>query len=254
MVHACKTALKAMLSWIDPMASCVLEIGVHSTLAVRREQVSTTHATRLLYVSDIHLTPNRLAVLCEQLKEVLQSTSPHLVLLGGDIVDSARAISCLPVLLGVLREHSPLVAAVPGNHDEDAGLQQVARAVRAAGVHWLPDGALHFRPESDRRIVVHASVSAPTHKNCLNILCAHEPQVFCDPRSRNFQLVLAGHYHGGQVILFQRDGQEYPNAWLYPWSGPSFCADGVRLLVSRGVSDSLPIRFNCPREVILCEL
>ena len=29
---------------------------------------------------------------------------------------------------------------------------------------------------------------------------------------------------------------------------------GAVMLVSRGVADTLPFRFNCPREVLLCEM
>lgn len=33
-----------------------------------------------------------------------------------------------------------------------------------------------------------------------------------------------------------------------------FVEGEAAMLVSRGLGDTLPVRFNCPREVLLCEL
>jgi predicted MPP superfamily phosphohydrolase len=38
------------------------------------------------------------------------------------------------------------------------------------------------------------------------------------------------------------------------WTGLRFELGGTTLLVSRGAADTLPARFRCPREVLLCEL
>ena len=64
--------------------------------------------------------------------------------------------------------------------------------------------------------------------------------------------MLAGHLHGGQCVLATRRGRLYPAAWIYRWHGLRFAEWGAVLLVSRGAGDTLPVRFNCPREVILC--
>ncbi len=58
----------------------------------------------------------------------------------------------------------------------------------------------------------------------------------------------------GQVLvdLATRRRRLYPAAWVYRWHGLRFAEWGAVLLVSRGAGDALPVRFNCPREVILC--
>jgi hypothetical protein len=55
-------------------------------------------------------------------------------------------------------------------------------------------------------------------------------------------------------VLATRRGRLYPAAWFYRWHGLRFAEGGAVLLVSRGAGDTLPVRFNCPREVILCAL
>jgi hypothetical protein len=39
---------------------------------------------------------------------------------------------------------------------------------------------------------------------------------------------------------------------LYPCCVLSRHRNSTRLVVSRGVSDLLPVRWRCPREVVLC--
>lgn len=256
MVRACKAIIKSLVSRFDPMLSCQLEIGLASKLIVRTEYLSPHPDTAYLYISDIHLTPRRLTALQAQLRDVVREADPDLILLGGDIVDSVSGLKVLPQLLASLGSARIPVAVVPGNHDWDAGVDTVAHCVRHAGMHWLPDRALLLQTPNGRTVEIAGSCEAAplSPRATLRILCAHEPQVYSDPRSRAFHLVLAGHYHGGQIVLFRKNSYEYPNGWFYPWSGPRFVDGGSTLIVSRGVSDTLPFRFNCQREVILCRL
>ena len=51
-----------------------------------------------------------------------------------------------------------------------------------------------------------------------------------------------------------RGGRLYPAVWFDRWHGLRFSERGATMLVSRGVADTLPVRFNCPREVLLVEI
>ncbi|MCA9321196.1 MAG: hypothetical protein KDB53_10705, partial [Planctomycetes bacterium] len=86
------------------------------------------------------------------------------------------------------------------------------------------------------------------------ILCAHDPEVFDAACVAGYDLVLAGHLHGGQIVLSRRRGRDYPAAWFYRWNGPTFQRAGTTMLVSRGGADTFPLRFRCPREVLLCAI
>jgi hypothetical protein len=46
----------------------------------------------------------------------------------------------------------------------------------------------------------------------------------------------------------------FPGAFFYPYCFLNDRCGSARLVVSRGVSDLLPIRWNCPREVVLCHI
>jgi predicted MPP superfamily phosphohydrolase len=86
------------------------------------------------------------------------------------------------------------------------------------------------------------------------LLCAHHPRTFSAAVRAGYQVVLAEHLHGGQCVLAMRRGLLYPAAWLCRWHGLRFSAGPAVMLVSRGAGDTFPFRFNCPREVLLCEI
>ena len=86
---------------------------------------------------------------------------------------------------------------------------------------------------------------------------------FCAPTTRasgkrrvnsGYDLVLAGHLHGCQVVAFEYRDRLFPGAVFYPYCYLSHQYGSTRLVVSRGVSDLVPIRWRCPREVVLCHV
>ena len=83
----------------------------------------------------------------------------------------------------------------------------------------------------------------------LRIALAHSPDQLAWAQAGQFDLMLAGHTHGGQIRL--------------PWIGPIFTPSRMGVLhssglfnapptvlhVTRGVSGLLPLRLNCPPEM-----
>jgi hypothetical protein len=46
----------------------------------------------------------------------------------------------------------------------------------------------------------------------------------------------------------------YPGALISPWNGDVFQNGPSTMLVSRGANDTIPVRWRCPREVLVCEI
>jgi predicted MPP superfamily phosphohydrolase len=225
-----------------------VELGTLGRLVVRHEHVRLGLATpvRILYASDLHLGRWWTRAVVGQLFDAARQTAPDLILLGGDLADNRRG---LPLLRLCVRRLAAVAAvhAVPGNHDARAGLDRVRAAVCAAGGHWLPERPIDHPVRIDGRL-------DPSPFDRPRLLCAHHPGVFPAAAAAGYSLVLAGHLHGGQCVLMRRHGRLYPAAWLYRWHGLRFVEAGAVMLVSRGAADTLPLRFNCPREVVLCEI
>jgi uncharacterized protein len=172
--------------------------------------------------------------------------APDLILLGGDLADKAQALSALQTCVRDLAEVAA-VHAIPGNHDERAGLAEVRAAVKAGGGYWLPDRPI------DRPLRIDGKIEYDAHIGP-RLLCTHRPAEFPAAAAAGYGLVLAGHLHGGQCVLATRRGRLYPGAWFHRWHVLRFTDGRAALLVCRGAGDTLPIRFNCPREVIVCTI
>lgn len=230
-----------------------LEIGLNQALHVREERLSQRHdACRLLYVSDIHLRSGRSEMLCRQVMDSVSRCRPDVVLLGGDLVDRASELTKLSGLVAKLRNVAP-VFAVAGNHDQRIGIDRVREAVVHGGGQWIHDGIARVTHKG-RVITVSGPETAPLREGHVRVLCAHNPRIWKKSRDAGYDLVLAGHLHGFQLVAYEYRDRLFPGAIFYPYCFLSHRRGATRLVVSRGVSDLLPIRWRCPREVVLCHV
>ena len=234
-----------------PRASGALEIGFARPLHVREERLSTRRdACRLVYVSDIHLRNGRSDTLCRQIVTAVAGCSPDVVLLGGDLVDSHSELRGLADLIVRLRDMAP-VLAIGGNHDERVGMGRVREAVEDAGGQWIHESTARVT-HGARVITVSGPAATAPLDGHVRVLCAHNPRIWKSSRDAGYHLVLAGHLHGCQIVSHEFRNRLFPGAIFYPYCYLSHEVGSTRLVVSRGVSDLLPIRWRCPREVVLC--
>ena len=230
-----------------------LEFGLERDLHIREERVSARQdACRLLYVSDIHLRNGRSDTLCRQVLDAVTRFRPDAVLLGGDLVDRRSELSTLGELVGQLRKVAP-VLAIGGNHDDRIGLHHVREAVVDGGGRWIHDRVTHVT-HAGRVIAVSGPSAAPHRDGEVRVLCAHDPRIWKRSRDAGYDLVLAGHLHGCQLVAFLYRDRLFPGAFFYPYCFLNHRSGSTRLVVSRGVSDRVPVRFRCPREVVLCHV
>jgi len=230
-----------------------LTIGLKGALHIREERLSSRHdACRLMYVSDIHLRPSRAADLCRQVIESARSSEIDVLLLGGDLVDGPAELGRLCELVAALGKVAP-VLAVGGNHDRRVGMHRVRDAVVSGGGQWIHAGAACVSHGS-RVIAVSGPDASSLPEGDFQVLCAHNPRVWKTARQHGYDLVLAGHLHGCQVVAFEYRDRLFPGAVFYPYCYLSHQSGSTRLVVSRGVSDLVPIRWRCPREVVLCHV
>ena len=234
-----------------------LEIAGGAAPAVREQFVtiarnSGTGSRRLalLYASDLHLSRPWTRRLVTDLIYLARAARPDAVLLGGDLVDNPTGLIDLRPMVRALSDAAP-VYAIAGNHDLRAGVQNVRSAVIASGGQWLDHSPVKL---SENVFLCGDSAADVTSIDGVRILCAHDPAVFPSAARAGFDLVLAGHLHGGQCVCFERGGRLYPGACVNRWTGLRFEIGQSLMLVSRGAGDTLPLRWNCPREVLLCRI
>jgi uncharacterized protein len=230
-----------------------MRIGLRHALHIREERVSTRpDACRLLYVSDIHLRNGRSETLCRQVLDAVDRCAPDIVLLGGDLVDRRSELSQLTDLIRDLRAVAP-VLAIGGNHDGWIGMPSVRESVLRGGGQWIHDGIARIA-HGGRMIAISGPEGAPHDDGHVRILCAHDPRIWKTARHAGYDLVLAGHLHGFQLVAWEYRDRLFPGALFYPYCFLSHRRGSTRLVVSRGVSDLVPVRWKCPREVVLCHV
>lgn len=232
----------------------MFSIGLGQDLHIRQEVLTPrSDPCHLLYISDIHLRKNRSDHLCRQVTQAARSQKVDALLLGGDLVDAATELGKLSELVATLRGIAP-VFAVGGNHDWHVGMDRVSDAVVAGGGDWIHAKTVLF-PHGNRVLAISGpeANSLPTLSGTdYRILCAHNPRILKRERNRGFDLILAGHLHGCQVVAFEFRDRLFPGALFYPYCYLNHKSGSTRLVVSRGVSDLIPIRWRCPREVVSC--
>jgi predicted MPP superfamily phosphohydrolase len=167
---------------------------------------------RVAHLSDFHLGfPSRGTRAVERAVEWAAERRPDLVLITGDLLARPRAETQLRALLDRL----PNAFAVLGNHDFALSRDPFSKPVELAelgSTTLLEDDAhtLEIRgrrvqvagvdPRSYRRRVAHPERLADPDAD-LRILLCHFPNVIDKLPEGAFDLVLAGHLHGGQVCI-----------------------------------------------------
>ncbi len=250
-------ASMARRSWVEDASTLPrLEIGAVAPLLLRSEQVKMAGAGsfRVLWISDLHWRGAGDAGTLLALLDLARRARPDVCVLGGDFIEHARALPLLRVLVKGLRRIAPCVA-LPGNHDQGRFAESVPAAIRSAGGHWLPDsGRFELGNHLGGLLEIVTPGAPPPAANIRQIVAAHDPaELDLSPPDKG-ALVLAGHLHGGQWVFSSRNGQLLPASWFYPHAWLRRNHLGAEWIISCGAGDTCPVRWNCPREIVICEI
>lgn len=223
-----------------------------SWLRVRRLSLFGQPTIRFVHLTDLHHKGD--AALLRRVVRAVQGLGPEFVCFTGDIVEET---GFLPAALGALGELGCPVFGVPGNHDywSGADFAVIDRALRATGGRWLVDE--QAEAAGSRAVISGHSATIPAAlrpmTGRINLALVHYPTE-ADRLAGVFDLVLAGHSHGGQVRLPGLGALILPDR-VGRYDLGRFQTPGGPLHVSAGVGTfHFNVRFYCPPEVVLVEL
>jgi predicted MPP superfamily phosphohydrolase len=264
-----------------------------NAFALRRFDVPVlppgTPPIRLLHISDLHLTPP------QRRKQAwitgLAELRPDLVINTGDTLSAVNGIPA------VLRTLDPLFAFpggfVPGNNDyyvprpknpvryftkqvpqprtPNLPWPELARAMGAAGwldlthrrarlcAHGLPV-ALAGTDDPHLRRARYELVAGPADAEAvvrIGVIHSPEPYLLEAFAADGYDLVLAGHTHGGQIrvpfgpaIVTNCDIDVHRARWLHRWDERMW----FHVCAGVGTNPYMPIRFGCRPEASLLTL
>ncbi len=222
-------------------------------------------------VTDIHSSMYMLKRDMDEYVRMLNAMGVDLVVVGGDIVNGAgdEVLPFADAFSGLRTRDG--VYGVLGNHDfYSREPDRIAEVSAQAGVQILRDEGRIIRrgkssirllgiddvgnaPAAGRRMDT-ALASIPTEGP--SILMNHRPYFLDEAATRNIDVMLSGHTHGGQVVFGKfADTILTPAALASPFVWGLYRQGKTQMYVSRGVGTvGIPVRINCPPELTRIEL
>lgn len=218
---------------------------------LRPSAPSPTH--RFVHFTDVHHKGDRGWL--ERVVRHINAQNPDFVCFTGDIVEDARF---LPEALELLQGIRAPLYGVPGNHDYWANVDfdVVARSFAATGGQWLMDKEVLLR-DGRINLIGATCTRAPDVRprpGVKNLLLIHYPFWVERLSAVKFDLILAGHSHGGQVrlpffgaVLVPGGVGRYDLGWFETPAGPLYVGSGIGWFY-------LNVRFNCRPEITVFEI
>jgi hypothetical protein len=210
----------------------------------------------ICHLSDLHFSGRIDRGYFDEVARLTNALAADLIVLTGDVCDKQPYIEWIGPALGPLNARLGKYFIL-GNHDlRTRAVGRVRAAMREAG--FVDVGGRHATV-GDEAIVV-AGDERPWYKGslpdlenfppaALRILLAHTPDQLGWARSAAFDLMFAGHTHGGQ-LRFPLIGPIVCPSWHGTRYADGFFYEPPTLLhVSRGTAGLFPYRLNCPPEI-----
>jgi uncharacterized protein len=229
-----------------------LELGHNHPIELRRYHFLAQNfsGTKILYLSDFHY--NRFSRrLADNIAREVEVIGPDIVLLGGDYADSKKGLAHFARMIESFAQFNNLLA-IPGNHDRRRKFE-IRKIIEGCNGTWLENESAVIKTAGLTIQIDGGRPAARTGTPDFSILCLHKP-VDVRKIAPSYDLIVAGHLHGSQVVLWSTAHGLYPGRLLYKWNRLSSSFGNCHYLISKGLGDSLPVRYNCRKDFLMIEL
>jgi predicted MPP superfamily phosphohydrolase len=234
------------------------------------------HGKTITFISDIHSGPFMGVDELRHVVKLVNGLKSDIIVAPGDFVTSHHN-ELIPFMEAMSELSAPMgVYGCTGNHDYYAGVDVISRGVEDSGIKLLRNDntaielggkKLYFIGVDDddaKQVRHYVEGKSANHieaayrgipDNAATILLCHKPYEFESFAKTNVGLMLAGHTHGGQIVMgriggavlaFSSLASHYVEGTYLPEESKS----QTQMYVSRGIGVvGLPIRINCPPEI-----
>ncbi len=224
---------------------------------------------RLVQISDIHLSPYLSEAEFARAVDAANGLRPDLALVTGDLISSAgdpldaclRQVARLRATAGIL--------GCMGNHEIYAAAEDHAAGLgRSLGIEFLRGSSRPLRfgkavlnvagvdyQRASLRPRYLESAEKLVRAGAVNVLLSHNPDVYPVAAAKGFQVVLAGHTHGGQVQVEILNQSLNVARFITPFVYGLYRDAGAAAYVTRGIGTiGMPARIGAPPEIALLRL
>ncbi|MBE5886244.1 MAG: metallophosphoesterase [Lachnospiraceae bacterium] len=235
-------------------------------------EYSDMNGFTIVQISDLHNA--RFGKEQARLLKAVAEQEPDIIAVTGDLVDSSH--TDLNIAMEFMKQAVGIapVYYVTGNHEGWLGATygELEKRLEEAGVFVLNNtmysgqfegmdlniAGVHDPDMPGNNIVLAKQVIPELTADAegYTILLSHRPELFDTYAESNINLVLSGHYHGGQFRIPFIGGVIAPGAGLFPeYTEGTFTKSGTTMVVSRGLGNSvIPVRINNRPEVVVVRL
>lgn len=242
---------------LTPLAACADACWVEPRwLKIKKLRLTQDQPShRFVHFTDLHHKGDR--AFGESLVKAINSLSPDFVCFTGDLIEEEKHLAEALELLAQIK--APLYG-VPGNHDYWAKISfdGIAKCFAATGGAWLMDQQQITRNDKVNVIGITCKNAnqplLPVDPNRKNILLMHYPAWVKKLGAQKFDLMLAGHSHGGQVripffgpVAVPFGVDEYDMGLFQTAKGPLYVNPGIGWF-------PVPVRFRCRPEITVIEI
>lgn len=245
----------------------MVEINSHNIVS---SKLPSGFNFKIAQISDFHNSAKQK----EYAAKAIEKSAPDTIVITGDLIDSRKTkIDVSLDLIGQITKIAPCYY-VTGNHEarikeeysafkqelkqlgvtvlenESALLEISGAKINLIG---LKDPRFSYDSDSKGKACkqIKESLAPLINSELYNLVLCHRPEAFEVYAELGADLVLTGHAHGGQIILFGL-GAVSPNQGIFPrYIKGAYKRNGTTMIVSRGIGNSLfPFRFNNKPEVV----
>jgi hypothetical protein len=236
------------LGFVPIAAGVDARFGEPTWLRVSHFNLRPQPANRFVHFSDLHYKGD--AEYAAKVVETINALAPDFVCFTGDLVEQVRFA---PAAFDFIRQIERPVYGCPGNWDYSSGadFRDYEKAFAATGGGWLEDRSVVLeKPGLEIVGMGHRGVhSLGEPLAARQILLIHYPLQADRLDGHTYDLILAGHSHGGQVRLPFYGALKLPYG-VGRYEAGRYDSVGGPLYVNVGIGTYLlPVRFNCRPEI-----
>lgn len=221
---------------------------------------------KIVFAGDFHVKPYQ-AERLDYIVKKINAQNPDIVLLVGDYVNMHSDYMSYPISKTAEKLSKIYTKAgiytVLGNHDYYKEGNKIKKVLTDNGITVLENRCRKI--EIGNKTIYVAGIEDlvtgfPNVERALKycqtptILLSHQPDIYPSLPKDKINLTLAGHTHGGQVVIPFIGPIIVPSKYGTKYASGYFEEDGKKMIVTKGLGTSiLPIRLNCPPEIVVIE-
>lgn len=184
-----------------------------NTVTIKDNKATGSRKTlSILHLSDFHL--ENLSISPGELYIAASKQPVDLIALTGDFLDRKRSIQKLIPYLNVFKKINPKygIFAVFGNHDyvlNTKNFNRLKQTLEDNGCKALQNEHVAIDVQGTRLNIIgiddystgRSNIAGSFHgiQNGYNLVLTHDPNVVLDMQDADFDYLLSGHFHGGQI-------------------------------------------------------